>query len=117
MMPTRPTFFTASIAAWVSRSIAAQSGLATNLRATATSSGEYPEVKFGSMRSNDGDIALGREAVADAADVVVDAENFLDHHHRALRRASGIGTVGAELNMIRSRRLMSCPTGSSIGLR
>ena len=31
---------TASMAAWVSRSIAGQSGAATNLRATATSSGE-----------------------------------------------------------------------------
>ena len=40
MMPTGPTSFTASIAAWVSRSIAAQSGLATNLRAIAISSGE-----------------------------------------------------------------------------
>jgi hypothetical protein len=36
----RPTFFTASIAAWVSRNIAAQSGLAMNLRASVISSGE-----------------------------------------------------------------------------
>ena len=35
MMPTGRTSLTASMAAWVSRSIAAQSGLATNLRAAA----------------------------------------------------------------------------------
>jgi len=40
MMPTGPISFTASIAACVSRNIAGQSGLATNLRATAISSGE-----------------------------------------------------------------------------
>ena len=40
MMPIGPTLLTASIAAWVSSSIAAQSGLAMNLRAFATSSGE-----------------------------------------------------------------------------
>jgi hypothetical protein len=40
MMPTGPTLLTASMAAWVSRSIAPQSGLAMNLRAVAISSGE-----------------------------------------------------------------------------
>ena len=39
MMPTGPADFSSLIAAWVSRSIASQSGLATNLRALAISSG------------------------------------------------------------------------------
>ena len=39
MMATGPSFFSSSMAAWVSLSIAPQSGLATYLRALAISSG------------------------------------------------------------------------------
>ena len=40
------------------------------------------------------------EPVADRADVVIDAENFLDDDHGALRRAGRIGAIGAELELV-----------------
>ena len=42
------------------------------------------------------DVTERRKPVADRADVMIDSENFLHHHHAALRRARGIGAVGAE---------------------
>ena len=55
-------------------------------------------------RRRDRDIALAGETVADAADVVIDAKDFLDHHHRRLGRAGGIGAVAAQLKIVRSRQ-------------
>jgi hypothetical protein len=82
------------MAAWVSRSIAAQSGLATNLRATVISSGED--------RRRDGGVSGRRETVADRANVVIDPKDFLDHHQRPFGRRCGIGAVAAQLKIIRS---------------
>ena len=45
-------------------------------------------------------IAERGEPVADRADVMVDAENLLDDHHAALRRALRIGAIGAELMLV-----------------
>ena len=45
-------------------------------------------------------IALRREPVAQVADVMVDAEYFLNDHDCALRLARRIGAVAAELEAI-----------------
>ena len=42
------------------------------------------------------DVTERRKPVADRADMMVDSENFLHHHHSAFGRARGIGAVGAE---------------------
>src|SRR4029079_8900953 len=42
------------------------------------------------------DVTERRKPVADRANVMVDPENFLHHHHSALGRARGIGAIGAE---------------------
>ena len=109
MIPMAPTSFTASIAACVSRSIAVQSGLDGD---------EFPrirdfirriaalKIRLGAIedRRRDRDIAFGREAVAHRADMVIDAENFLDHHDGRLRLAGGVGAIGTEFETVRSRQ-------------
>jgi len=67
------------------------SGLATNLRATHRDFFRRiaaQEIALDAIedRRRDGDIAFIREAVADSADVVIDAEDFLDHHDCRLGR-------------------------------
>ena len=41
------------------------------------------------------------EPVANRADVMIDAENFLHHDQAALRRALRIGAIGTELMLVR----------------
>jgi hypothetical protein len=43
------------------------------------------------------DVAIGGKTVANRADVLVDAEDFLDDDDATLRRALRIGAIGAEL--------------------
>ena len=62
-------------------------------------------------RRRDRDIACARETVADRADVVIDAKDLLDHHDGRLGRACGIGAIAAQFETVRSRQLISCPTG------
>ena len=45
--------------------------------------------------------AVAGKTVAYRTDMVVDAEDLLNHHHRCFRRGSRIGAVAAELKMIR----------------
>src|SRR5262252_3684059 len=52
-------------------------------------------------RRRDRSVAQFREAVAYAADVMIDAENLLDDHEPPLRAAGRIGTITAELETIR----------------
>ena len=47
-------------------------------------------------RRRDGDVAVAREAVGDALDVAVHAEDLLDHHDAAARLAGRIGAVRRE---------------------
>src|ERR1700726_4080431 len=42
-------------------------------------------------RRRDGDVTAACEAIADRTNVVIDAKDFLDHHHRRLGRGSGVG--------------------------
>src|SRR5262245_34718279 len=48
------------------------------------------------QRRRHGDVAFGREAVAHAADVMIDAENFLDDHHPADGLAARFGAIGTK---------------------
>ena len=50
-----------------------------------------------------GGVAFAREPVADRADVMVDAEDFLNDHDAALGRARGIGAIGAQLELVGGR--------------
>ena len=47
-------------------------------------------------RGRDRNVAERSKPVADRADMVIDPENLLHHHHAALRRAGRIGAVSAE---------------------
>jgi hypothetical protein len=49
------------------------------------------------QRRRDRGVAFAREPVAHRANVIVHAEDFLDHHHAALGRAGGVGPIGAQL--------------------
>ena len=51
----------------------------------------------------DRQVTVRRVAVRHLADVVVDAEDFLDHHHRTFWRSDGIGAVRAQ------REAVHCP--------
>ena len=53
---------------------------------------------FGAVikRRRDSHIAIGGKAVGEGADMLVDAENFLNDDDGALGRAVRIGPVGAE---------------------
>ena len=85
----------------MSRSIASQSGLATKLRALRDLRRRVAalEVLLRAIeqRRRHRGVAFVGEAVADRADVLVDAENFLNDDDAALRRARRIGAIGAEL--------------------
>jgi len=48
-------------------------------------------------RRRDRQVAVLRVAVGHRLDVAVDAENLLDHHHRAARRASAFSAVRGQL--------------------
>src|SRR2546429_5786201 len=120
MMPTGPTSLTASMAAWVSRSIAAQSGLATNLRHRDFFRRIAAlEIALDAVedRRRDGDIAFIREAVADCPDVVIHAQDLLDHHDCRLGRRGGIGTIAAPFKNFRSRQFDVFFPGASICFR
>ena len=107
VMPTLPTPLTASMAACVSRSIAGQSALPTISRAFRDVVGRVAglEILLHAIehRRRDRHIACVGQPIGHRADVVIDAENFLDHDHCALRRALRIGAVGAELEAVRRR--------------
>ena len=45
-------------------------------------------------------IALVGEAVADGADVMIDAEDFLNDDDAALRRPARLGAIGTELETV-----------------
>ncbi len=47
-------------------------------------------------RGCDRDITQRRQAIADSADVMIDPENLLHHHHAAPGLAGGIGAIGPE---------------------
>ncbi len=49
----------------------------------------------------DRDVAGLSKPIGHRADMVIDAENLLDHDDCAVRRAVRIGTVGAELEAVR----------------
>ena len=55
------------------------------------------------QRGRDRRIAFLRELVGDGADVLVDAEDFLDDHHAALGRAGRVGAIGAQLELVGGR--------------
>ena len=52
----------------------------------------------------DGRITVGRDTVADGADVMIDAEDFLNDDDAALGCATGFGAVGAELEAVRRHK-------------
>ena len=74
------------------------------------------EVGFDAIedRRRDGDIAVAGDTVADRANVVIDAEDFLNHHHRRLGRACRVGAIAAQLKVIRSGQFDILSHGSSI---
>ncbi|KAH2775413.1 hypothetical protein KXW38_002350, partial [Aspergillus fumigatus] len=65
-------------------------------------------------RRRDRDIAFGGKAVAHRADMVVDAEDLLDHHDGPLGGTRGIGTIPAELESVRCGQGNVLSHGSSI---
>src|SRR5258705_2916544 len=65
-------------------------------------------------RRRNRDIAGACQPVADRADVVIDAKDFLDHDDGRLGRASGIGAIGAQFESVRSRQCDVLSHGSSI---
>ena len=103
-----------SIAACVSASILSHVGLADVACARSSiSAGRIAAFEIGLIavedRRRDRDVTERGKAVADRADVMIDAENFLDDDHAALRRAGRIGAIGAELESVRSGE---CECGS-----
>jgi hypothetical protein len=48
---------------------------------------------------------------------MIDAKDFLDHHHRRPGRGGGVGTIAAQLKIVRSRQFDVFSHGSSICLR
>src|SRR5262249_24986371 len=60
--------------------------------------GGRPEVAHLAIeqRRRHGHVAFGREAVAHAANVMIDPEDFLDDHHSADRLAARLGAIGTK---------------------
>jgi hypothetical protein len=47
-----------------------------------------------------GGVALAGQPIADRADVMIDAEDFLDDHDAALGGARRVGAIGAQLKLV-----------------
>jgi hypothetical protein len=52
------------------------------------------------QRGRERGVAFGREPVAHGADVMIDAEDFLDDHDAAFGGAGWIGAIGAQLKLV-----------------
>ena len=112
MMPTGPSFLSSLIAASVSLHHRVPIGLGDEVARVLDLVRRVAAfeilLRAVEQRRRHRGIAFAREPVADRADVMIDAENFLNDDDAALRRAGRIGAIGAELETCRMTVSENC---------
>src|SRR5260370_619323 len=100
----RPPAFGLRVGGWGVALQGAPEGMAEAFASWHTRAGGRPVLKSLSLpieqRRRDGGIAFASQSVADRANVMIDAEDFLDDHDAAFGGVGRVGAIGTQLKLV-----------------